>query len=557
MKNLTSIIFTCFLFASSLCCAENIPEIMNKAKQGDAEAQFKIAALYASGKIGKKDQESQNIMLDWLEKSASQNYAKAQNILYKKYFQLEKFEKAAKWAKEAIKRKDKTAMSVMAYLNYFGCNGVPINMQKAFELSEQSMDQPLSQVIQGRFYLNGCENFEKDISQAKDCAEKAIKMKNPYGYVLMADIYLSGDKGDDENLRNAEKNLQEAIKMDCSEAMVKLADLYLDNYGTTEKTVKATNLYVQASKFLNPASFRQLALYVLEKNNSDVLLKYQTMEALKDAAKYGDPQAQVLLWECYTTNKYGFETDNALAKQYMTEAINSGDPEALYDFAMILKRINDSSDNKELQAYKASIDNQYTYESLLEKAVNNLHPIANYVYGLTLNDSGADGMPYIYRAANMGVPEAQFTIANTLLESDLEQSLHWALNASKNKEINSLALAGSFLMEGKGCEQDCQRGIELLEEAAMNGNKGAMERLVEEYYLAERVEQDFEKAYLYSRMIDDENYDQIVENCKEQFSEDKLQELEIKYAEMMALCAIKSAENKYNLQKRFAIKYLK
>ncbi|MBP5468887.1 MAG: sel1 repeat family protein, partial [Candidatus Riflebacteria bacterium] len=347
MKNLTSIFFTCFIFVSSLCCAENIPEIMNKAKQGDAEAQFKIAALYASGKIGKKDQESQSIMLDWLEKSASQNYAKAQNILYKKYFQLEKFEKAAKWAKEAIKRKDKSAMSVMAYLNYFGCRGVPINMKKAFELSGQSMDQPLSQVVQGRFYLNGCENFEKDISQAKDCAEKAIKMKNPYGYVLMADIYMSSNEVDDEVLRNAEQNLQEAVKMDCSEAMVKLADLYLDNYGTAEKTVKATNLYVQASKFLNPASFRQLALYVLEKNKTDVVAKYQSMEALKDAAKYGDPQAQVLLWECCTTNKYGFETDNALAKQYMAEAINSGDPEALYDFAMILKRMENSSDNKD------------------------------------------------------------------------------------------------------------------------------------------------------------------------------------------------------------------
>ncbi len=557
MKNLNSIFFTCFIFVSSLCCAENIPEIMNKAKQGDAEAQYKIAAFYASGKIGNKDQESQDIMLDWLEKSASQNYAKAQNILYKKYFQLEKFEKAAKWAKEAVKRKDKSAMSVMAYLNYIGCKGVPINMKNAFELSEQSMDQPLSQVVQGRFYLNGCEHFEKDISQAKECAEKAIKMKNAYGYVLMADIYLSSNEVDDENLRNVEKNLQEAIKMDCSEAMVKLANLYLDNYGTTEKTVKATNLYVQASKFLNPASFRQLALYVLEKNKTDVLAKYQSMEALKDAAKYGDPQAQVLLWECCTTNKYGFETDNALAKQYMDEAINSGDPEAIYDFAMILKRMDDSSDKNEIEKYKASVDNQYTYESLMRKAVDNLHPIANYVYGSTLNDSGEDGRPYIYKAANMGVPEAQLAIANSFLDSDVEQAHYWALKASNNKEINGLALAGVLFVEGKGCEQDCQRGIELLEEAAIRGNKEAMERLVAEYYIGENIEQNIEKAYLYSRMIDGENYREIEEQCKEQLSDDKLKELEVKYAEMLALSAIKTAENKYNIQKRYALKYLK
>ena len=317
MKKITPVAAACAIIFSSICYADNIPEIMNKARKGNAEAQFKIAALYASGKIGKKDEESKKQMFDWLEKSASQNYAKAQEILYKKYFEQEKFEKAAKWAQEAIKRKDKSAMSVMAYLNYFGCKTVPINRKKAFELSEQSMEQPLSQVIQGRFYLTGCDKFESDIILAKDCAENAINKKSPYGYILMADIHLINDEGNSEdNIKIVEKNLQEAIKKNCSEAMIKLGNLYLDYFATTDKTVKATNLYVKASEFFNPASFRQLAIYVLEKNTSDILAKYQSMRALKDAAKYGDPHAQVLLWECHSINKYGFETDNNLAKQY-------------------------------------------------------------------------------------------------------------------------------------------------------------------------------------------------------------------------------------------------
>ena len=67
--------------------------LLKQAESGDAEAQYKVAALYASGKLGNKTEEDRKKMFDWLEKSANQDYLKAQEILCKQYYDREEFEK--------------------------------------------------------------------------------------------------------------------------------------------------------------------------------------------------------------------------------------------------------------------------------------------------------------------------------------------------------------------------------------------------------------------------------------------------------------------------------
>ncbi|MCH5150863.1 MAG: sel1 repeat family protein [Spirochaetales bacterium] len=54
---------------------ENIEELIEKAKQGDADAQCRLGVLYNNGESVKQDYDK---AFEWHEKTAKQEYAPAQ-----------------------------------------------------------------------------------------------------------------------------------------------------------------------------------------------------------------------------------------------------------------------------------------------------------------------------------------------------------------------------------------------------------------------------------------------------------------------------------------------
>lgn len=524
---MASVVAALIIAGSSLCLAESTMDIMSKARRGNAEAQYKIAALYASGKLGDKSEESKQEMFEWLEKAAEQGHAKAQEILYKKYFEQEKFANAAKWAQEAMKRNDKVAISIMAYLNYFGCSTVPIDRRKAFELSDKTMEQPLSQVIQGRFYLTGCDKFEIDIMQAMACAENAIKKKSPYGYILMADAYLANDE-EDENINSAEDNLQKAVKMNCTAAMVALGDLYLKYKATTENTHMAIKLYTKAASMHNAAAFRQLGLHVLKNNTKENPLDYldiqlKAMNAIVNAAEKGDPQSLFIMWDALTNEKYGFPRNINSARNYFKLAISSGDPEIFFCFAKLLLDAENSTDKKKSYLRK-TIEKKYTKDILLQKAADNFHAPASFMYFNLLKINNEDGALYLEQAAKMGIPEAQSELAYSYLQkSNPEQAYYWAEKGAKNENPNAMVLTGILSLTGNGCEQNVEYGIEKLKQAAEYGDKIAAQRLACEFYNGDKVNQDLNQAYMYAIFSSDESVKPIIEVVENTIKEDELE----------------------------------
>lgn len=92
--------------------------ILQSANAGDPKAQMEIAEIFNLGHCGNEDDEK---ALEWLLKSANQNYAPAQTMMGLFYMteQSVDVDKAILWLNKAIEQNDSVAMFFMADIYYY------------------------------------------------------------------------------------------------------------------------------------------------------------------------------------------------------------------------------------------------------------------------------------------------------------------------------------------------------------------------------------------------------------------------------------------------------
>ncbi len=105
-------------------------EILTRAEQGDAKAQYNLALMYYKGKgVPQDDQEAAK----WYRKAAEQGNAKAQNNLGIMYYKgkgiPQNYQAAAKWYRKAAEQGDAKAQYNLGLMYYKG-KGTPQNYQK-------------------------------------------------------------------------------------------------------------------------------------------------------------------------------------------------------------------------------------------------------------------------------------------------------------------------------------------------------------------------------------------------------------------------------------------
>ena len=111
-----------------------IQSLINLAKSGDTEAQFKLGSAYDSGHgVGRNGKEA----LKWYTKAAEAGHAEAQNSLGSIYQAEKQFKLAYEWYKKAEKQNHSLAINNLGYLHDLGL-GVPQDRQKAYELYQRS-----------------------------------------------------------------------------------------------------------------------------------------------------------------------------------------------------------------------------------------------------------------------------------------------------------------------------------------------------------------------------------------------------------------------------------
>lgn len=115
-------------------------ETLEKAKSGDARAQFDLAMIYYEGNNGDKNYEKAMI---WFEKSGSQGNAEAQNKLGFMYLLGRGVEKdlelAAFWYRKAAEQGNITAQIKLGFMYLHG-NGVKKDLYKASQWIEKALN---------------------------------------------------------------------------------------------------------------------------------------------------------------------------------------------------------------------------------------------------------------------------------------------------------------------------------------------------------------------------------------------------------------------------------
>jgi len=135
-----------------------IPAIEQAAEAGDAEAQFKLGALYANGKGVKQDS---NTAAKWLRKSAKQGWFPAQTLLGWCYAGgngvSQNMAEALEWYSKAAEQGDTDAMCSLADIYIEGQPGIEQNTKIALHWYEQAanLGHPKAQYLLGKLLADG------------------------------------------------------------------------------------------------------------------------------------------------------------------------------------------------------------------------------------------------------------------------------------------------------------------------------------------------------------------------------------------------------------------
>ncbi len=211
-------------------------------------------------------------------------------------------------------------------------------------------------------------------------------------------------------------------------------------------------------------------------------------------AEAGDPAAQTLLAEIYSRG-LGVARNSQVAADWYMKAAEQGVPEALLQYALILSNKQNASDTELLKA-----------RNMMRTAADagNAHAEFNYAQMLVTDRptsaSYRKAYPYFMRAAQKGIPEAQYAVSQYLtngtagIESDYEEARKWlTLAARQNFDIAQLEL-GEWYLNGIGGKRNLRRAFAWTIRAARAGNVAAQASAARLYWGGLGIEPDEAEA---------------------------------------------------------------
>ena len=474
MKKLLGFMLSFSLSFSPLVYANDA--LLKEAQAGNAEAQFKVAAMYALGKLGNKSPEDREKMFGWLEKSAEQGFLKAQETLCKQYLDRCDYSKALKWSIKASEKGSKLGKATKAYLLYFGENVIPIDKTKAFSLIKECSSEPLAKTLLGYYYLNGWFDFETNFDEAEKLAKEAIKEKCSKAYELLNTIYTNHffiDSDKENIIKKMKDNINEGIKQnpfDDDLLLCKARILVAFSKSSVEQK-EGKEILIKLSEKDNKSACKILYEYELKINKApEKALKYLIKASEDYCSDY-----PLKLFDLYVmgNNNTGIvvEKDTKKAREIALKAISYNNQGFLEKYIVIRRMADKNPEYKKLigEAYIEDFDcNKY-----IKIAAENGSPAMMFAYAKTLekDDMEAERLKYYEAAANMHWPDAQGTLAMKYHnDKDFDKSYDLAKKAYENKNITGEYVLGLCMFSGLGnCQKDEEKGLNLILSSISHG----------------------------------------------------------------------------------------
>ena len=530
MNKILPVIFL-LLLTSSFAFADN--ELLRKAEAGDAEAQFKIAAMYASGKIGNKSDEDRKKVFEFLEKSASQNYLKSQEILCKQYLDRGNFNKALQWSKAAMGKGSTIGKSVMAYLLYYGENVIPIDKTKAYNLIKECPNEALSKTLLGGFHSEGWFDIEKDLSRAEKYASEAIREKCSKAYILLCSICLKkySLNHDKKYLYKIEDALEDGLKNNPFNQELKLfkAIYYLKLVPNDDNKKKGLEILENCIKENNKDAYEILAEYELETNHNQSKALEYLLKASDNYCSEASFKVFNLLIRGEDEKGLKLEKDSAKAKEILLKALSFNNQKFIEKYIPLYRMAEKNPEYRKMlgEAYLENFDsNKY-----IKIAANNGSPSMMFLHSVRLIDNEEETMKYVTGSANMGWADAQaFLAMNCHIDGEYDKAYFWAEKADKQGHCFGTKIMGEFTVNGRASLMTPDEGAKKIREAIFKGCDLNSASALQNYYRFRKG--DYYLAYLWGTVYlkgfqqsDDlkDRFQSTLNELESQLSEDEIE----------------------------------
>jgi hypothetical protein len=258
---------------------EDIPDLLPKAKAGDAEAQYWIGRFYYFGDGFGQDFEQ---AFKWFEKSAAQENPLGQEFLGRCYQDGDGVKKdpaeGARWLRKSADQGWSGAQGIlaMAYESGTGVKKDPGKAEHWFRMAAQSIlkeaeeGNALSQSRLGYFYETGKGGIKKDLKEAIRWFRKSAAQGNQIGQCNLGLFYKEG-MGVPKDLAEAERWLRKAAAKGVLKAVEELDSMGLP-------LVNIISAGVDPARVPPKGKFRLITRFkVLDKQNKGkkISLKYR------------------------------------------------------------------------------------------------------------------------------------------------------------------------------------------------------------------------------------------------------------------------------------------
>ncbi len=416
------------------------------ADRGGSRGLYYMASCYFWGSNGVQKDYEKALML--AQQSLGEDEVFGYEIITQYYDVMGQYKKAAKSAYEGMRNGLPECAAMYASYMFEG-KGLKENEAEAIRILEEFNGAYPGEVAYtlGSFYANATDENLKDITKAKTCYEQALSQGHPYAALALGGLYMS-----QKDTLEAEKYYRRATEMEGGQYFW-LGDLYLEDATDTND---AEGLELLNKGVLNHETYAANMLGTVYLYGTVVEQDIpRAAELLEKSTEWGLPE-YCLLGRIY------MESDPQKAQQYFQKALKAGDTEAYYYLAMI------APDNKSAMKYLERGDKagDRNCASMLGKV---------YEYGLGgVKVDNKKAEKYYLKAGDDSF--ALYRLGVMWLNGDL----------------------------GKGTDEDYQKGIAYLEQAAEQGYIDAIYSLGILYQSGDPIGKvDYAKARQYFELLAD------------------------------------------------------
>jgi TPR repeat protein len=244
--------------------AEDAGLTRERAEQGDASAQFKLARMFY---LGKGEPQDYTEAVRWYRKAADQGYAKAQFNLSDMYRDgkgvPQDYAEAVRWCRKAAEQGDTKAQDGLAFMFYQG-QGLPQDYAEAVRWYRRAADQgdAMAQDGLGFMYYQG-KGVSKDYAEALRWYQKAADQGYAKAQYALGYMYYYG-QGVPQDDSEAAAWYRRAAEQGYTQAQPVLGYMYFQGRGVQRSYAEAARWYRKASKQGDEYSRRALAAMKIE-----------------------------------------------------------------------------------------------------------------------------------------------------------------------------------------------------------------------------------------------------------------------------------------------------